>query len=49
MSASAPADPLLHDPYFGSAYTDVDEWRDTPIRHRYVHGVSEQFGQCCRL
>src|ERR1700734_3462736 len=19
-------------------YTDVDEWRDAPVRHRYVHG-----------
>ena len=27
------ADPLLKEPY-----VDTDEWRDTPIRHRYVHG-----------
>ncbi|MEU9242650.1 hypothetical protein [Streptomyces sp. NPDC048385] len=23
---------------FRKPYTDVDEWRDTPARHRYVHG-----------
>src|SRR5579863_5825619 len=27
------ADTLLKEPY-----VDTDEWRDTPIRHRYVHG-----------
>jgi hypothetical protein len=27
------ADPLLSEPY-----VDADEWRDTPVRHRYVHG-----------
>jgi hypothetical protein len=26
-------DPLLHDPVI-----DKDEWRDTPVRHRYVNG-----------
>jgi hypothetical protein len=26
------------DSYFGAAYVDADEWRDTPTRHRYVHG-----------
>lgn len=26
------------DPMFAEPYTDVDEWRDTPVRHRYVHG-----------
>ena len=30
--------PDLKDPYFGPAYLDIDEWRDTPVRHRYVHG-----------
>lgn len=30
--------PDLQDPYFGVPYIDVDEWRDTPVRHRYVHG-----------
>src|SRR6516165_651726 len=32
-SASAKADPLLNQPYI-----DVDEWRDKPVRHRFVHG-----------
>src|SRR5579863_4091309 len=27
------ADPVLNQPYI-----DVDEWRDKPVRHRYVHG-----------
>lgn len=26
------------DPLFAQPYTDVDEWRDGPVRHRYVHG-----------
>jgi hypothetical protein len=26
------------DPMFRQPYVDVDEWRDTPVRHRYVHG-----------
>ncbi len=26
-------DPLLKEPY-----VDIDEWRDKPVRHRYVHG-----------
>ncbi|HET6950700.1 MAG TPA: hypothetical protein VFI47_10005 [Acidimicrobiales bacterium] len=29
------------DPEFGAAYVDVDEWRDGPVRHRYVHGGFE--------
>jgi hypothetical protein len=30
---TSPVDQLFTDPYI-----DVDEWRDTPSRHRYVHG-----------
>ena len=26
------------DDEFGEPYVDVDEWRDDPVRHRYVHG-----------
>ncbi len=26
------------DPMFKEPYIDVDEWRDKPVRHRYVHG-----------
>lgn len=33
QSTTAAADPLFSEPY-----VDIDEWRDTPVRHRYVHG-----------
>ena len=26
------------DTLFSQPYVDVDEWRDKPVRHRYVHG-----------
>ena len=26
------------DPLFSEPYVDIDEWRDAPVRHRYVHG-----------
>ncbi len=26
------------DPQLGLPFVDTDEWRDTPVRHRYVHG-----------
>jgi hypothetical protein len=26
------------DPLFTQPFTDIDEWRDKPVRHRYVHG-----------
>ncbi|HET9667539.1 MAG TPA: hypothetical protein VFP09_12310, partial [Desertimonas sp.] len=26
---------------FSKPYVDVDEWRDDPVRHRYVHGGFE--------
>lgn len=26
------------DPLFNQPYIDIDEWRDKPVRHRYVHG-----------
>lgn len=29
------------DPLFDKPYVDVDEWRDEPVRHRYVHGGFE--------
>ena len=28
----------VHDAYFGAPWIDRDEWRDTPIPHRHVHG-----------
>lgn len=40
--APASAAPALYspdsDPFFAQPYIDVDEWRDGPVRHRYVHG-----------
>src|SRR5215470_16822085 len=32
---------VVTDPYFGRPYVDVDEERDTPMPHRYVHGGFE--------
>jgi len=29
------------DPMYQTAYVDVDEWRDEPLRYRYVHGGFE--------
>ncbi|GAB3908146.1 hypothetical protein GCM10028803_43210 [Larkinella knui] len=29
---------ITQDTLFKEPYVDVDEWRDTPVRHRYVHG-----------
>ena len=26
------------DPLYDKPYVDIDEWRDEPVRHRYVHG-----------
>jgi hypothetical protein len=26
------------DPQFAQPFIDVDEWRDAPVRHRYIHG-----------
>jgi hypothetical protein len=31
-------DELCADPLFTKPFIDVDEWRDVPVRHRYVHG-----------
>jgi Tannase and feruloyl esterase len=30
-----------NDPFFGRPIVDVDEWREGPRRHRYVHGAFE--------
>ncbi len=29
---------ITKDTLFKSPYVDVDEWRDKPVRHRYIHG-----------
>jgi len=26
------------DPLYDAPYVDIDEWRDQPVRHRYIHG-----------
>jgi hypothetical protein len=31
----------VDDQYFGPGYVDIDEWREDPVRHRYVHGGFE--------
>ena len=36
--AAMSASDVLADPLFQEPYVDIDEWRDTPVRHRYVHG-----------
>lgn len=38
QAADAGADPAV-DPTFAQPYIDKDEWRDAPVRHRYIHGV----------
>ncbi|MHC5263549.1 tannase/feruloyl esterase family alpha/beta hydrolase [Streptomyces sp. UC4497] len=38
---SVASDPHQDDPAFGPAFVDVDEWRDHPVRHRYLHGGFE--------
>ena len=37
-SAKAEQSPPQADPLFAQPYIDIDEWRDAPVRHRYVHG-----------
>jgi hypothetical protein len=29
---------FAQDPQLGQPYVDTDEWRDTAVPHRYVHG-----------
>lgn len=36
--SSKDSSPAWSDPTFNQPYVDVDEWRDKPMRHRYVHG-----------
>lgn len=35
---------VVKDTVFKSPYIDQDEWRNTPVRHRYVHGGFEGTG-----
>ncbi|MBN2665414.1 MAG: hypothetical protein JXR67_02800 [Bacteroidales bacterium] len=32
------------DSIFDNPYIDLDEWRDNPVRHRYIHGGFEGNG-----
>ena len=34
-------DYVSDDKFFGKAFIDIDEWRDKPVRFRYVHGGFE--------
>jgi hypothetical protein len=36
--AEAPTPVPAEDALFKQPYVDIDEWRDGPVRHRYVHG-----------
>ncbi|HEY9329165.1 MAG TPA: tannase/feruloyl esterase family alpha/beta hydrolase [Streptomyces sp.] len=38
---AVPDAPHQDDPAFGPAFIDVDEWRESPIPHRYLHGGFE--------
>ena len=38
LAAVPPLDAQGNDPFFGEAFIDKDEWRDKPVRHRFVHG-----------
>lgn len=38
---AASADDPSVDPLFSKPYVDIDEWRDKPVRHRYIHGGFE--------
>jgi hypothetical protein len=37
-SPSLPMSTAATDPMFAQPFVDLDEWRDVPVRHRYVHG-----------
>jgi hypothetical protein len=39
VSSGGPAG--SRDPLFDTPFVDIDEWRDRPVRHRYVHGGFE--------
>lgn len=41
MATQLRADYTPAGPSFGTAFIDVDEWREEPRRHRYVHGGFE--------
>ncbi len=38
VNPPTPPDAVTADPLFAEPWVDRDEWRDTPVRHRHVHG-----------
>lgn len=41
VSAQTPSPPSSYgaaDPLYQEPYIDIDEWRDAPVRHHYIHG-----------
>ena len=38
MSDKLAAKFTTQDSLFASPYVDLDEWREKPVRHRYIHG-----------
>ncbi|MGC2566709.1 MAG: hypothetical protein WA488_13545, partial [Mycobacterium sp.] len=38
MNRIDPTGYVVVDDFFGSPYVDVDDWRENPVPHRYVHG-----------
>ena len=38
VDAAAPTSGTEPDPLYKEPFIDVDEWRNAPVRHRYVHG-----------
>ena len=38
VSGEVPTGFVSQDTLFTEPYIDIDEWRDVPVRHRYVHG-----------
>lgn len=38
VNMNSPKIQVITDSLFQAPYIDIDEWRDVPVRHRYVHG-----------
>ena len=41
LSQQSASQYVVKDTLFKVPFIDVDEWRDKPVRHRYVHGGFE--------
>ncbi|HEX2100009.1 MAG TPA: hypothetical protein VHF69_05075, partial [Candidatus Synoicihabitans sp.] len=44
--AAEPVTAPAVDPMFSQPVVDIDEWRATPVRHRYVHGCFNETQAC---